>query len=284
MLTFLFYQPDHEQPIPPGDLEDALLDQPGLELTGAAGDAYRPGTWRHSATGATAVIDLGLAPLEDDQMHPPTTYLGWRPLALAVHLPLAGPHWRCVEALQLIERLLAALPGTRALDTEDTRSSDDQVGPAPWSRPRALASWERLHNGQQSGRSDYPHMGRLASVCLWRYRRERASGLAARPELRWPEALALVDVSVGAARSAIIWDDPDRPLAMPPVELVVVPRPGAPGVLLAEVLLGAAQGEPLPFGQAARILPGPATSALFRTAELLPAARFKALGDHDWTD
>ena len=150
--------------------------------------------------------------------------------------------------------------------------------------PLPLRRHLRLHSGQQSGRSDYPHMGRLASVCLWRYRRERARGVAAFPELRWPEALALVDGAAGVARSAIIWDDPDRPLAMPPVELVVVPRPGGPGVLLAEDLLRTAQGEPLPFGQAARILPGPATGALFRTAGLLPVARFKALGDHDWTD
>lgn len=280
MVSLLFYEPIADGP--PLEREDiaAALDQPGVELSGDA--AYRSGRWRDAETGATCQIDLGHPPIEEDHLHPPKAYDGWREVGLAVHVPLSGPHWLCVEALQWIEGLLAKLPTLRTLDTEDTRQ-DHGDGPGPWSRPRALANWERLHQVQQEGRTDLYRMARLPSVCLWRYRRERATARAAITDLQWPEALVLLDTQDRCARSAVLWRDPGQAIALPPVELVVVPRGGATGVLTAETLsqLG---GEALPLGQAQRLVPTADTARLFAHAPLLPASRFKALGDHDWSD
>jgi hypothetical protein len=86
------------------------------------------------------------------------------------------------------------------------------------------------------------------------------------------------------ARSAAFWRDPAQALALPPVELLIVQRDGAPGVLPAAELAAASAATPLPLGQAATIAPGAPVTALFRGAELVPAARFRALGDHDWSD
>ena len=280
MVSLLFYEPVHDGPaLGFPDLAEAL-DQPGVELHGD--DAYRSGRWRDPETGASCQIDLGRPPIEEDHLHPPRAYDGWREVGLNVNIPLAGPHWLCVEALQWVESLLARLPTLRALDTEDTRQ-DHGEGPGPWSRPRALANWERLHQVQQEGRTDLWRMARLPSVCLWRYRRERAKGRAAITDLQWPDALVLLDQEERCARSAVLWRDPTQALALPPVELVVIPRGNATGVVAAEQV-SALGGGPLPFAQAQRMEPTPATAALFNDAALLPATRFKALGDHDWSD
>jgi hypothetical protein len=72
VLTVLFYEAADGPPTQPDDLEDALLAIPGVELTGRRGDSYRSGQWRDTDTGASGVIDLGQAPLEEDNLHPPT--------------------------------------------------------------------------------------------------------------------------------------------------------------------------------------------------------------------
>jgi hypothetical protein len=282
MLTLLFYVPLADgPPLDRHTLEEAL-ELPGVELDGARGDAYRPGRWRDAATGATAVIDLGTPPLEEDHLHPPRAYDGWRPAELTMQIPVTGPHWLAVECLQFAEAVLARLPDLRALDTEDIRQ-DHGEGPGPWSRPRALASWERQHQQHQLGRTDQRRMARLASVCLWRYRRERSAGLLRYPELAWPEALVLLDQELGVPRTAALWQDPGRALALPPVELLVVQRAGGAGVLPAEQL-AALGAEPLPVAQAARIPVGEGPRGLASGAPLLPVARFRALADHDWSD
>lgn len=282
MLELLFYESAHDAPLPRMDLEAALCAE-GISLDGADGDAYRPGRWRDAATGANAIIDLGRPPIEDDPLHPPTTYDGWRPLDLTIQIPLAGPHWLCVECLALVERLLARLPGCRALDTEDTARDGETPGPRPWNRPRALASWERLHHGQQDTRTDLRRMARLTSVCLWRYRRERAAGLAAHPDLRWPEALVLWDTVDRTARSACFWHDPAIPFALPTVDLLIVRRGDSTGVLTSD-LLAAAHPTPLPHAGASAIQPSPDVARLYAEAPLLPIARFQALDDADWND
>ena len=280
MVSLLFYESVQEGPaLGFADLAEAL-EQPGVELAGD--DTYRSGRWRDLETGATCQIDLGRPPLEEDHIHPPRAYDGWREVGLNINVPLSGPHWLCVESLQWIEGLLARLPSLRALDTEDTRQ-DHGEGPGPWSRPRALANWERLHQVQQEGRTDLWRMARLPSVCLWRYRRERAMGRSAIRDLQWPDALVLLDQQDRCARSAVLWRDPTQPIALPPVELVVIPRGNATGVLMAEQV-SALGGAPLPFSQAQRLEPTAATAELFANAALLPANRFKALGDYDWSD
>lgn len=282
MQTLLLYEPIDSPPSDPSDVSEALAGMPLVELDGQPTDVYRPGRWRDPETGAHCDIDCGHSPLDEDQLHPNKAYDGWRDLGVALHLPLVGPHWLCVETLQFIEALLVRLPGARVLDTEDTRQEHSD-GPSAWSRPRLLASWERLSQSQLQGRIDVRRMGRLASVCLWRYRRERARGRRDFPELHWPDAVALLDLELGQARSAALWHDPRKALALPPVELLVLPRSDGFAVLPADILaeLGA---QPLPCAQAARLEPSPAIAARLAQAEVLPAKRFRSLGDHDWTD
>jgi hypothetical protein len=281
MVSLLFYESAQDFPATSfDDLAGALVSQPGVELAG--NDTYLSGRWHDTETGATCQIDIGHPPIEQDHMHPPRAYDGWREVGLSVNIPLAGPHWLCVEALQWIENLLRRLPTLRTLDTEDTRQ-DQGDGPGGWSRPRALANWEKLHHVQHEGRTDLWRMARLSSVCLWRYRRERAMGRSAITDLTWPDALVLLDQDARCARSAVLWRDPTLPMALPPVELVVIPRGNASGVIEAG-LLSALGGDPLPFAQAQRLLPNEKTTHLYAQTPLIPATRFKALGDFDWSD
>ena len=283
MQTLLFYEPAGEPPLPSEDIEAVLAACPGVELD-ARTSGYRPGRWRDVDTGASCQIDLGEAPLEGEaDVDPPAVYTGWLALPLAVHVPLGGPHWFAVEALRFVEALLGQLPGIRALDTEDTRVDDESdLGPFPWNRLRALAGWETQQRAQEEGHTDLVRMERHASLALWRYRRERRRGLAARPDLAWPEALALRDGAT--ARSAALWLDPTRPFALPPVELVVVQRPGGAGVLPADEVATAGGGQPLVEGGTLALIPSPRLSDLHARAHLLPASRFTALADGDWVD
>jgi hypothetical protein len=282
--TFLFYEAEDQPPTQLGDIEDALHRIPGVAFAAPRGAPYRPGEWHDAATGASCRFDLGDPQLESDEAEKPVNYAGWRPLPVSVQVPLSGPHWFAVEALRVVEGLLHALPETRALDTEDTRVEPDaDSGPFPWSRLRALASWERLHHNQSEGRDDLPRLDRGASLALWRYRRERGLGRERRPDLVWPEAHVLLDVD--HAVSAALWADPAQPLALPPVELVVVQRGDGTGVLPADELRTAAGGGmPLELAQAVALAPGPRLSDLHGRARLLPAVRFRALLDGDWSD
>jgi len=283
MQTLLFYEPSGERPLPTSDLDDILAATPNVEL-GARMPGYRSGRWRDPDTGASCQIDLGDPPLSgDEDVDLPAVYTGWHPVPLAVQVPLSGPHWFAVEALRFVETLLGELPGIRALDTEDTRFDDEaDLGPFPWNRLRALAGWEQLQRAQEEGHTDLVRMDRGASLALWRYRRERRRGMGARPDLLWPEALALRDG--GAARSAALWLDPTRPFALPPVELVVVQRADGAGVLPADEVATAGGGLPLVDGGAIALTPSPRLADLHARARLMPASRFTALGDGDWVD
>jgi hypothetical protein len=285
MLTLLFYESaSADGPATAReDIEDQLIALPGVELAGAPRAAYRPGRWRDPATGASCAIDLGAPPLEEDTLHPPRAYDGWRAVPVTIGIPLAGPHWLCVEALQFVEALLVHLPQLSVLDSEDSERGVG-IGPGTWNRPRLLASWERQHAVQQSGRSEAWRMNRLASVCLWRYRRERARGQAAHPQLHWPEAFALLDREGPAVRSAAFWNDEGMPWALPPVEMLIINQDGRSGVLVAADLAAVAGAAPLPLASAALVTPSPPVSGVFRNGVLLPTARFRALSDLDWSD
>lgn len=279
-LNLLFFVRDAVEPPGFEALADALTCEPGLTLDGNG--VYAQIEWRHPDTRASCVGDLGTPPVEADTLHPPRRYDGWREAGLVLHLPLAVPHWHCVETMGLIERLCARLPGLALLDTEDTATADGE-GPGPLSRPRLLASWERQHADQTSGLEALPRMDRHASIALWRYRRERLEGRRRHDGLDWPEALVLDDG--GTARSACLWPDPEQPLALPPVELAVLLRPDSAGVLPTdEVLAAAGGGTPLGLAAAVFLAPSPALTDLFLNAHPLPADRFKALGDDDWSD
>ncbi|HYE05959.1 MAG TPA: hypothetical protein VEL07_10630 [Planctomycetota bacterium] len=281
MQTLLFFERDDAPPTARDELEQALA-MPGVELGGEPGAAYRAGVWRDPDTGAWCHLDVGESPLEADEMHPATRYPGWREVPLTVQIPLSGAHWRCVEALTFVDRLLARLPEVMPLDTEDTRADPDRdAGPFALARPRALASWERLHAAHHATRPT-PRMDRTASLALWRYRRERGAGRAAHPRLIWPDALVLADGD--AARSACLWADPALPMALPPVELVVVQRGDGPGVLPADEVATAGSVQPLQHGLAAVLSADARLDDLFRRARLMPTTRFRALDDDDWSD
>lgn len=239
------------------------------------GETYRPGVWRDAASGARAVLDLGSPPIEADVQHPPRSYRGWTPLELAMQLPLVGPHWQAVEAFQFAERLLAGLPdGTRLLDSEDTQEHPDaEPGPFAWSRPRALASWERQHTEQVRSRTDLARMGRGDSLRLWRWRRERAAGAAARPDLAWPEAMVLRDHATAQAHAVCLWEDPQRACALPGGGLVLLHLP-QPRLVPRSAL---PTGEPLPHAGAAVVAPT-------TWPDGLPLTRFIACDDEDWID
>jgi hypothetical protein len=127
-------------------------------------------------------------------------------------------------------------------------------------------------------------MARLASVCLWRYRRERHLGLERHPQLRWPEALVLLDADTGAVRSACFWDDAAADLALPPVDLLIVRRAGGTGIIDSAALQQAGAPVALDCAGAAAVVANQATRHLHATVDLLATARFQALDDADWTD
>jgi hypothetical protein len=285
VLTILFFESAEGPRTDIGDIEHALATTPHLDLRGKPGEAYRPGEWRDPNTGAYCLVDLGESPVEPDTTHPSNTYLGWIEVPLSVHIPLAAPHWYCVEALHVVESLTTKLPHLRALDSEDTaKDENSEPGPYDWNRLRVLANWERLHLAQSASRKDLFRLERHASLTLWRYRRERARGLEQHPQLTWPEALVLLDVDAGTARSAALWQDAGHALAAPPVELLVIPRAEAPGVIPSDELLTAGAGKPLAIAQAVEIQPSDRVKNLFEKAKLMPKSRFKALNEGDWSD
>lgn len=263
MQRFEFYLREGDDTPEEEALADILISL-GCRLQGGAG--YHPGTWNDAATGARAVLDLGNPPIEEDVQHPPRAYAGWTPLRLAIQLPLVCPHWQAVEGFQLVERLLAAIPGAFALDCEDIQETKDaEAGPFAWSRPRALASWERQHTAQIETRTDLARMGRGDSLRLWRWRRER--------EAAWPAATVLRDRSTAEAHAVCVWSDPTAACVLPAIGLVLVrldqPRLVRRGDLPA--------GEALTRGGGALVAPTAWPDGLAIT-------RFVACDDEMWVD
>lgn len=275
MQRFQFYLPDGHISPDADEIAQILLGIPHVALD--PGEDYRPGAWREPATGARAVLDVGEAPIEEDVQHPPRQYAGWVQLPLAVQLPLLGPHWQAVEGFQFIESILAALPGAaRPLDCEDIQEHKDaEPGPFAWSRPRALASWERLHAVQVESLVRLARMPRGESLRLWRWRRERAASAAAHPDLAWPEARVLRDRATGIATPCAVWSAPGKPIALPAAGLVLVALADGPR-LVRRIDLPA--GSDLGHAGASRVEPPPAWPAG------QPHDRFAACDDEDWSD
>jgi hypothetical protein len=285
VLTLLLFRPEGSPPIDSAEVAERLAAVSGVELTGRASDAYRPGGWRDADTGARCLIDLGEPPLETDSLHPPRAYADWAAAGVSVQIPLAGPHWFCVEALRVVEALLDAFPDWRALDTEDIIESEGAApGPFPWDRPRVISDWERLRGIQLETLGGIPRMARRASVALWRYRRERARGRDRHAGYAWPEGSALLDRSTQTARSAALWLDPTKPLALPPVELLVVRSGESARVVSADQAATLAGGRPAAVAGASLIEPGAAVERFLAEAAAQPATGYAALGDEDWAD
>ncbi|MFW5752498.1 MAG: hypothetical protein ACOCYV_00460 [Planctomycetota bacterium] len=282
-LDLLFYEPETvEPPTSSSQVEDALSAEVGM-VFGRRQGAYLPFAWCDPASRARCTGDIGNPPLEEDTINPPTAYPGWRAVPLALHLPLATPHWHCVEALGLVARLLDRLPGLQVLNTEDTIGANDEPGPGPLDRTGVLATWEQLHYAQTADRSDLHRLDRAASLALWRYRRERHAASERHPELHWPEATVLLHAD--RARTAALWADPAADFALPPVELLVVRRDAETGLLPADELCAAASGgTPLELSAAIAIHSSPAVRALHAGSRLLNATRVRMLADGDWSD
>jgi hypothetical protein len=285
MLTLLMFRAEGAREPARRELEEQLLAIPGLSLAGVPGDPYRSGSWLDPAgTRASCVIDLGEPALEEDHLHPPRGYAGWLPMPVSINIPLFGPHWFCVEAVRMVESLLQADSDWRALDCEDIQESPGhEAGPFRWDRLRVVASWERQRAVRNQTLTGVPVMQRGASVSLWRYRRERARAASSHPGVVFPEGVALQERDGGLARSAALWLDRTTALAIPPVELLVLPG------TLTRVVSAQQAADALGAGSAgmagARILGAPrdAESALERLPGR-PVAEFAALDDHDWAD
>jgi len=285
MLTLLFFRPAGSPE--PGLLEvaGALTGIPGIAWEGQPTDGYRSGRWVDpEGTGASCLIDCGEPDLEQDSMHPPRAYAGWHPLPLAVNIPLFGPHWFCVEAVRMVERILAHDGDWRAMDVEDILAEPGaEPGPFPLDRLRVTASWERQRAIRNVTLTGIPVMDRGVSVSLWRYRRESTRAAQLHDQHGYPRGLALLEKASGRARSAAIWLDPTRLLAIPPVELLVLPGQPIRVVDADEAASALHAGSAGMAG--ARLLPHlDGVSPYLAQATGRPAAHFGALDDHDWAD
>jgi len=105
----------------------------------------------------------------------------------------------------------------------------------------------------------------------------------------WPEALALCEGRV--VHSCALWMDADLPLALPPVELLVIRRSENDiGVLPADELITAAGGvEAAGSEQDARtgscfILPSAATKRLFAESVLQPIGAYRFVDLFEFSD
>jgi hypothetical protein len=285
VLTLLLFRSDSAREPSRLELEEQLLLIPGLALAGSSQDPYRAGTWKDpDGTHASCVIDLGEPALEEDHLHPPRGYAGWYPLPVSIHIPLFGPHWFCVEAVRMVEGLLRTDPEWRALDVEDIQETPDhEAAPFLWDRLRVVASWEKQRAVRNQQLTGVPVMNRGSSVSLWRYRRERSRAMHANPTIVFPEGVALHERRTSIARSAALWQDLAHPVAIPPVELLVIPGPVTRVIdaQLAANALGAGTA-----GMAgARMVSDP--SRLASSLDQIPSrpvADFAATDDHDWAD
>ncbi len=279
-MHLLFYLPDTQDPVGIEALEDLVRGLPGCRmLAGCAG--YRPFEWQDTATGAACAGDLGQPPLEADAADQARSYPGWQTLPLSLALPLAAPHWYCVEALDLVAALLAALPGSAVLDCENTVRADDSEGPGPLDRLALLASWEAQHQCQTASRSDLRRLERHASLALWRYRREQAAAQAAHPDHHWPQTWVMAHGQ--EACTACLWPATADLVALPPVERVIIDQGPQRGVLSREDLLAlAANRQELPA--ASRSVDAAVIAPHMNAVDLEPTASYQMLADGDWSD
>lgn len=281
MLEILFFQPEQDTAISIEDVVEICQSIGGVILEDSNDPHYRPGIWRDPWTHARCVIDIGEVSYDhDDAYAHEKSYEDWRQVPLQVKIPLSCPHWHCVESLRLVEEILVRMPTVRIVDTEDSIDAEGNEGPCLLDRMRCLSSWEQLHHAQTESRGDMHRMNRTMSVALWRYRRE----LADIPEdENWPQAFVLLDGN--RARSAVMWQDPERDIVFPPVELIIVQRGSHTGVIPSDELITCATHiNNLDKAGAIKITADERTSQLFYGAKLLPTERFASLSDDEWSD
>ncbi len=277
MQTFLFFTPENDVLYGTEDICNVLEQCPGFAWDGHWQQGYRSGFWADVYTHARCSVDVGQADFNHDDAHNETTYDGWQLNPIQVKIPLSSPHWHCVESLRFVETMLSQLPHMFILDTEDTASPEVE-GPAPLDRMRALASWEQLHLSQTEGVSDYHRMERVNSIALWRYRRAIGEG-----NKEWPQALVLLDKDV--ARSAVIWDEPEEEIIVPPVELAVLKTDYNTSVISVEELISrAAHVNNLDCAGAVKIPIGEDFKSVIAQCVKMDVSRFKFLTDDEWSD
>ncbi|NRA37192.1 MAG: hypothetical protein HRU15_03570 [Planctomycetes bacterium] len=275
MLELLFFQQDTDVAFSVDEIVEVCQNIEGVVLEGKDQDAYRPGIWRDPWTHARCVIDIGVVNFDHDDALEEKNYEHWQQVPLHIKIPLSCPHWHCVESLRMVEDILQALKNVFIIDTEDSID-----GPVALDRMRCLSSWEQLHHAQTESRGDMFRMNRTMSVALWRYRRE----LSDIPEdENWPQAFVLLDGE--RARSAVMWQDPERDVIFPPVELIIVQRGSQTGVIPSDELITCATHiNNLDKAGAVMITSDDLTTQLFNEAKLLPTERFKSLSDDEWSD
>lgn len=277
MQTYLFYTPEKQEAYSAHEIADVLDDGHGFTWDGDWQKSYRSGQWVDPATRAICHIDIGVAEFNHDDAHDEKEYEAWTRNPIQVQIPLSVPHWYGVECLRFLEWLLEQLPGLHILDTE-IESAEESAGPETLDRLRALANWEQLHINQTTERGDCYRMSRVSSVAMWRYR--RAVG-----ELddEWPAALVLLDKDY--ARSAVVWDEPEDELIVPPVELGVLKTATNTIVMsVEEIISRAGHVNNLDCAGAVSIPIDDAFEEMVHECVKMDVSRFKFLGDGEWSD
>ena len=278
MQTFLFYTQQDQRAYVASDIVEGLESFDGFVWQGEWQNRYRNGTWTDPATGAMCHIDVGELEFDSDEVKAEKTYEGWTRNPLSVQIPLSVPHWHCVECLRFIEEYCQTLPGLFVLDTEDVGDEERDPGPRTIHRLESLAEWEQLHTAQTAEREDCYRMSRVSSVAMWRYRR-------ATYELdeEWPMALVLLDKDI--ARSAVVWDEPEDYLIVPPVELAVLKTETHTIVMSVEELISRAEHvNNLDCAGAVKIPIDDDFEDIIGNCVKMDVSRFKFLADGEWSD
>jgi len=283
MLTLLCFAPEGVG-LDQAAIGRRLAEDPAVTLEGEPGDRYRPGAWRDPFLGTRAEIDWGDPPLGggDEATLAERRYPDWQTVPLRFQVPLTGAHWRVLAFLRWLEGFLAEVPGLAVLDTEDVQA-EGEVGPGPLDRERVLASWKRLRDNFDAGRHDLVRLDPERSRALWRYLEERRDASDADPARVWP-TVVVIATDDGAARLGCLWRDPSQPLALPPVDLVVVTRDDEPGLIPADEVCTAAGDPPRSPGGTRMLDPSPALEHLHRGAHLVDPAGWRLCGDGDWVE
>lgn len=278
MQCFLFYVPENEAVYRTEQLAAVLEQQAGFAWDGDWQRDYRSGVWTDPHTHALCLIDVGNPVFDQRDDENVRHYDGWQLCPLQIKVSLSSPHWHCVESARFIEGLLQQLPHCAVLDTEDTGDDVDAAAPGPLDRMRVLASWEQLHTAQTESRQDIWRMSRVHSIALWRYRR-----VLGERQLNWPQALVLLDKDT--ARSAVVWEEPEQEIIVPPVELAVLKTDYNTSVMSVEELISrASHVKNLDSGGAVSIPVDDDFQGVVAQCVKMDLSRFKFLTDSEWSD
>jgi hypothetical protein len=270
MLELLFYASSDEST---GFLQDfcEVCKQSSFTVAWSA-------TLEDPVLGGRLIIDMGRFELEQvgggsQACRPEKAYEGWNRLAVSAHLPLSTPRWRALAALELLRPLLGRHPDIGILDSEDTITNEGVEGPGAFDPIRILRSWEKLAGAFYQYRGAAV-LGSQQSEALRTYLSVRPEGKKSHPELCWGEPAVLS--RDGAVRIAVLWSQPQLPLALPAVDVVVVPRSDGASLFEVSALRALTDDLKLP-GNCQRLSPkGVAPGG--------PLTGWRLLVDGEWTD